>query len=166
MTDYTEYFLNSRANIVQYELLEISHPNFSEVYRYVRNNTAGLTVTLEDASVRTFDYYPLRITPLATRDVLDFGLRIDLGDVDAVIQDELDRVLDNLGLDTKPVVRYWTYRSDDLTKPLYGPVVLELTALPYESVGASFVASSAAYNSSNTGELFDLDRFPMLRGFL
>jgi hypothetical protein len=36
---YYEYFLNSKSNVVYYDLIEISHPNFSQTYRKVRNNT-------------------------------------------------------------------------------------------------------------------------------
>lgn len=166
-SNYSTYFLNSKSSIVQLELLEVSHPNFTQTYRLVRNAINGVTVTLEDASVRTFNYYPLRIESLGTRDNLDFGIKIDFGDLGEVLPLELDAVAGATnGYQTKPKVRYWTYRSDDLAKPLYGPLVLEVTNFSFNREGASFEAKAPSLNLNRTGEIYKIDRFPMLRGFL
>lgn len=93
MSDYTEFFLNSKSSVAQFETLEISHPYFSQTYWVVRNKTTGLTATLEDARVITFDYYPLRIQFLGTRDTLDWGIKVNLGDLGEVIPQEIDNVL-------------------------------------------------------------------------
>lgn len=166
MTDYAAYFLNSASNVVQLELLEISHPDFTATYRIVRNAARGVTVTLEDASTETFDYYPLRIAPLGSRDDLDQALRIDLGDVGEVLPVELDAVMAADGRATKPTIKYRVYRSDDLTQPLFGPLLLEVTSISFSPEGASFEAKAPSLNVSRTGELYRLERFPMLRGVL
>lgn len=166
MSVYTEFFLKSRSNVVQLELLEISHPDFTQVYRIVRNAAAGVTVTLETAVVAEFDYYPCRITSLGNRDDLDQAFRIDLGDLGEVLPLELDAVAEADGFATKPEVLYRTYRSDDLTQPLFGPLELEVQTFAFKAEGASFVARAPQLNEDTTGELYKLDRFPMLRGFL
>lgn len=166
MSRYTEYFLSSRANVVQLELLEISHPAFSQVYRVVRNAREGVTVTLEDSSVQTFQYYPLRITNLGTRDTLDAGFKIELGDLGEVLPAELDAVAAAGGFSTKPVVKYRTYRSDDLTQPLFGPLVLEIRSIAFNKTGATFEAKAPSININRTGEVYRLDRFVTLRGFV
>lgn len=164
---YTTYFLGSKSSIVQLELLEVSHPNFTTTYRIVRNAINGVTVTLEDASVRTFNYYPLRIESLGTRDNLDFGIKIDFGDLGEVLPLEMDAVAATpSGYQSKPMVRYWTYRSDDLSKPLFGPLVLEVKNFSFNQTGASFEAKAPSLNLNRTGEVYKIDRFPMLRGFL
>ena len=61
MSAYSEFFLNSKSSVVQLELVEISHPNFTKVYRVVRNAVQGVTVKLETGANATFEYYPLRI---------------------------------------------------------------------------------------------------------
>ncbi|MBN46212.1 MAG: hypothetical protein CMH23_07030 [Methylophaga sp.] len=166
MSEYSEFFLNSSSSVVQLELLEISHPNFTKTYRIVRNAVNGVTVTLEDASVETFDYYPLRITGTETRENLDFSLRIDLGDLGEVLPPELDAVSSAGGFETKPIVKYRTYRSDDLNAPLFGPLVLEVKSFSFNREGSTFEAKAPSLNVNKTGELYKIDRFPMLRGFL
>lgn len=166
MTTYSEFFLNSKSSVVQLELLEISHPNFTKTYRIVRNAVEGVTVTLEDASIQTFDYYPLRITGTETRENLDFSLQIDLGDLGEVLPPELDAVSSASGFETKPIVKYRTYRSDDLTAPLFGPLVLEVKSFSFNREGSTFEAKAPSLNVNKTGELYKIDRFPMLRGFL
>jgi Domain of unknown function (DUF1833) len=166
MSNYTEFYLKSKANIVQLELLEISHPSFTQVYRVVRNAINGVTVTLEDTTVRLFTYYPLRISLGSSRDNLDTSLKIDLGDLGQVLPKELDAVASAGNYSVKPIVKYRTYRSDDLTAPLYGPVQLEIGNFNFNRTGSSFEAKAPSLNISRTGETYKLERFPMLRGFL
>lgn len=166
MSRYSEFFLNSKASVVALELLEISHPSFSQVYRRVRNAIHGVTVTLEDATVATFDYYPLKITSMGARTDLESGFRIDVGDLGEVLPLELDLVAQADTFDVKPTVIYRSYRSDDLTQPLFGPLRLEIATFSFTREGASFEAKAPSLNNNRTGETYDLTRFPMLRGFL
>lgn len=166
MSEYAEFFLGSKASVVQLELLEISHPDFTQVYRIVRNAKAGVTVTLETAAVEFFQWYPLRIATVGSRDDLSQSLKIDLGDLGMVLPQELDSVASADGFQVKPTVLYRTYRSDDLTAPLFGPLKLDVTTFAFKREGSSFTAKAPELNMSKTGELYRLDRFPMLRGFL
>ena len=166
MTDYTEFFLSSKSSVVQLETLEISHSAFTQTYRVVRNAVAGVTVTLETAAQASFTYYPLRITGVGLRENLDFGIKVDLGDLGEVLPEELDAVASADGYEEKPIVIYRTYRSDDLTSPLFGPVVLEVKSFSFNRQGSTFEARAPSLNVNKTGELYSLDRFPMLRGFL
>lgn len=166
MSAYSQFFLNSRSSVVQLELLEISHPNFTKVYRVVRNAVQGVTVTLETAVVQAFTYYPLLIENNGSRDDLDQSFTISLGDLGEVLPMELDEVASNDGFSVKPVVIYRTYRSDDLTVPLFGPILLEVESFAFNREGSTFSAKAPSLNINKTGELYKLDRFPMLRGFL
>lgn len=166
MSAYSEFFLNAPARVVQLELLEISHPSFSQVYSIVRNDRKGVTVTLETAEVRFFQYYPLKITRTNTDNTLDQIYKIALGDLGELIPAELDRVAADGTAAIKPIVLYRVYRSDLLTEPLLGPMKLEIVELPMSREGASFDAKAPTLNMNQTGETYDLDRFPGLRGFL
>lgn len=166
MSEYAEFFLNSKSSVVQLETLEITHPDFTKDYRVVRNATAGLTVTLENAEVVEFDYYPLRVVGTGTRDNLDFGLKIDLGDLGEVLPTELDAVSDAGGFAVKPTIIYRSYRSDDLLKPLFGPLVLQVSTFSFNRYGSSFEARAPSLNVNKTGEVYSLESFPMLRAFL
>lgn len=166
MSAYSEFFLGSSRSVVQLQLLEISHPSFSQTYRRVRNHRNGVTVTHEDASIGIYTYLPMKVEELGARDDLDSGLRVSFGDLGETIPQEIDNVLEDDTITTKPVVKYRTYRSDVLTQPLYGPLVLEITRLSFNREGATFEAKAPRLNSNKTGQLYSLDRFPMLRGFL
>lgn len=165
-TQYTEFFLGASSKVAQLETLEISHPNLSKVYYIVRNAKAGLTAQIEDASSKTFEYYPVRITPIGQRDDLEQGFTITIGDVGKTLPGELDRIAAATGWATKPVVKYRTWRSDYLSVPLFGPVILEIRKITTAREGASFQAKAPSLNSGKTGEIYSLDRFPMLRGTL
>lgn len=163
---YAEFFLNSKSSVVQLELLEISHPNFTKVYRIVRNAVKGITVKLETGDSASFDYYPMRIENNGAKDDLDQSFTITLGDLGEVLPKELDSVASAQGYNVKPVVTYRTYRSDDLTRPLFGPVLLEVESFAFNREGSTFTAKAPSLNINKTGELYTLERFPMLRGFL
>lgn len=166
MSKYTEFFLKSASSVIQLETLEISHPSFSQTYRIVRNSTVGLTAKLEDGSTVTFDYYPCRITPMSASDDLDQGIKIEFGDLGQILPLELDRIATDNSFGTKPIVKYRTYRSDDLSAPMEGPFSFEISQMPFNKDGAAFEATAHKVNVSATGEIYTPDRFPMLVGFL
>ena len=160
----TAFYLTAAASVVQLETLQIAHPTFSQTYSIVRNDPAGIEASLVKGGAKeVFDYYPLRIRPQAQRDNLEFGLVVDLGDLGQVIPAELARVGDDPRL---PTITYRTYRSDDLDEPLFGPLTLTASAINVSSEGASFEAHAPVINLLKTGEAYDINRFPMLRGFL
>jgi hypothetical protein len=166
MSDYSEFFLNGNSYVAELELIEISHPNLTQTYYLVRNAMNGITVTLENDREQAFEYYPLQITPIGDADDLDQSLQIQLGDLGELLPQELDAIYAADGFSTRPQVIYRTYRSDDLTLPLYGPITLEITNLTFKKEGAAFEARAPRKNSSATGEIYTTVRFPMLRGFI
>lgn len=166
MATYSEFFLKSKSSVVQLETLEISHPDFTKVYRIVRNAVEGVTVTLETSQIASFSYYPLQIENAGIRDDLDQAIKINLGDLGDVLPKELDEVSSKSGFGTKPIVIYRTYRSDDLSRPLFGPVTLEVSSFAFNREGSTFEAKAPSLNINKTGETYKLDRFKMLRGFL
>lgn len=166
MTTYAEYLLNSSRSVIEYETVEISHPNFTQTYRVVRNAVAGLTAKVETGITSTFQYYPLKISASGARDNLDCSLTFQLGDLGEVLPAEMDAIDAASGWTTKPTVIYRTFRSDDLTAPMFGPITLEVVDFSFKREGCQFEARAPWLNVVKTGELYDLDRFPMLRGFL
>jgi hypothetical protein len=166
MSKYSEYFLNSKSSVVQLELLEISHSNFTKVYYIVRNAVNGITVKLEDGTSKAFNYYPLQISPMDSTDDLDQAIKISFGDLGEILPKELDKVSSANGFSEKPIVKYRIYRSDDLENVLVGPFVLEIKTFSFAREGSTFEAKAPSLNINKTGEIYKLDRFPMLRGFL
>jgi hypothetical protein len=166
MSDVSEYFLASRSSVAQLETLAISHPNFSREYNVVRNARNGLRAQIETGETVDFEWYPLRLNPAGTRQDLDYSLNVILGDLGSIIPTELDRVQGADGFNIKPTVIFRTFQSDVLTRPLVGPIRLEVTAFRRNRLGASFVAQAPALNLNGTGEIYDLPRFPMLSSLL
>lgn len=68
--------------------------------------------------------------------------------------------------DPRPKIVYRAFRSDDLSHPMFGPVELRVPSATFERAGVLFEARARELNSTGTGQLYDLDAFPMLRGFL
>jgi hypothetical protein len=169
---YTDFFLNARADAIQFELIEITHPAFTQAYRFVRNARDGVTVdlpldgALPHEPAAFFRYYPASVKPLGASDDLDASIRINLGDLGEVLPLELDAVAAAGAFNIKPAVRYWVYRSDDLTQPIFGPIHLEGPQISFNTEGATLDASAPSLNVARTGELYRLATFPMLAGTL
>ncbi len=166
MGKYEEFFLNSKSTVVQLECLEISHSDFTQTYRVVRNAINNITVKHEDGLDYEYEYYPLKIVANADRENLDFGLDITLGDLGEIIPNEIDAITSANGFSEKPLIYYRTYRSDILTEALYGPIKLEIKEFNFTKEGAQFTAKAPSLNINKTGEIYTINRFPMLRGFL
>lgn len=164
---HAEYFLNSKTSVVQLDTVCIIHPSFSKTYRIVRNAVRGLTAKLETGANVDFEYYPIKIVPNHARDDLDHSITLTFGDLGEILPLELDRVMNTPGgMDIKPTVEYRVYRSDDLASPLYGPLLLEVSAFTFDKYGSTFEARAPSININRTGEAYSLTRFPGLRGFL
>jgi hypothetical protein len=163
---YIEFFLNAKSELVQFECVQISHPNFSKVYRFVRNHTKGLTTTLETEATAVWEYCPMKILENEDRDNLDYGITIQLGDVGELLPQELDLIAANDGFSTKPSLVYRTYRSDDLESPMFGPIELVVEDIAFNKSGATIEAKAPSMNLSRTGNLYTISRFPMMEAFL
>lgn len=166
MSNYTEFFLGSKSSAVQIECLEISHSNFSQTYRVVRNAVDGITVTHEDGMQYAYEYYPLKIKENTSRANLDYGFDITLGDLGELIPNEIDAIRAADNFSEKPIIYYRTYSSELLTEPLFGPVKLEIKDFPFVKEGVQFTARAPSLNINKTGEIQTVGRFEMLRGFI
>ena len=161
---YIDFFLASQHDVIQFETLEISHPQFSKVYRLVRNNDQGLEAGLEeDGGNVVFDFVPMTINEKRTKANLDYGISITFGDLGMLLPQELERVRANSGFSTKPTLIYRTYRSDDLSSPMFGPISLEVTKIVSTKKGSTFDAEAPILNLTKTGELYDKKRFTGLQ---
>lgn len=162
---YIDYFLKARSDVGQLDTIQLSHPNFTKDYYLVRNHLKGFTATLEDGvTLKFFEYVPMQIGKGSVKDDLDQTIDITLGDVREILSMELQNVKANNGFSIKPTLVYRTYRTDDLSRPLFGPVILEVADFQFTKKGASFQAKAPSLNVVKTGELYTLERFKMLRG--
>ena len=165
MSTLSEFYLSSASSVVELDLLEISHPNFTMVHRIVRNYAInnGVQVTLEDSSSQFFWFYPIGLKLTGADTDLDQTMEINFGDVGEVLPQELDAVATANGFRTKPTVIYRSYRSDNLAAPMYGPVSFQVQTIGSAKAGSTLNVTAPKLNLSKTGEVYTLDRFPPLR---
>lgn len=167
MTDpYVDFFLNAASDVIQLELFEVTHPDFSQAYRYVRNQRGGVTVTLPIDGPTAFEYRPVRITRSRESANLVQSIKIDIGDPGVTFSREIDALVAAGSMSTKPRLRYWVYRSDDLLTPILGPLGYEVTNVSTKGGHVTAEAQAPEKNASGTGELYTFARFPMLRGLI
>lgn len=175
MSELSEYIFTSPPSVVNLQCLEISHPNFSTTYRFVRNAPGGIKATYEDLGPFAFIYLPMMIKTLGATSSLDQQMEITLGDVGTIISNEISLIADSNGFQTKPQLVYREYRSDNYAitdgeavyfSPIFGPFTLEINALAFNKDGTVFTAKPPAFNRTRTGEVYDVGRFPMLKGFV
>ncbi len=164
MSALTEFYLSSKSSVGQIECIEISDSSVSQVYYLVRNARDGIIVTHEDSTSHAYTYMPMRLELSGPRDDLDHVLQIVMGDLGEIIPQELDAVRDANTLSEMPVVIFRTYASDNLSAPLYGPIVLEVRRFSMDRMGCTFEAKAPSLNVSRTGEVYSIARFPMLAG--
>ncbi len=162
---YAEFFLTARSDVVLLDLVEITHSAILQPYRYVRNKRGGLVVTIDGAPMG-FEYRPIRISKSSVSDDLTQAIQLDVGDPGEVLVREMDRVRQADATDEKPKLRYWAFRSDDLTQALVGPLSYDVTSIAFREDACSIVASAPEVHATTTGQRYTFDRVPMLRGYL
>lgn len=165
MASLEEFLFFSTSDVAKLELIEISHPSFSKTYRIVRNKCGGCTATI-DGVPQTFEYYPLRLKAVGTYSDLNFGYSITLGDLGTIIPDEIKRARAAGTMTTKPQVRVWWFRSDNLTSPIMGPVTLEVSDLVRTREGAQFDAKPPTTDVNRTGIIYSPSVFTTLHGLV
>ena len=180
---YTSFFLNSASSVVHLETIEITHASFKggnnnggNTYSIVRNAMYGLTATLETGVTRNFLYYPLQLTPSGASDDLDQKIKVALGDLGDLLSAERDNWIDWCATNIaaikddpsirKPTMVYRVFRSDDLSAPIDGPFTYEVPTVVRKRDAASFEAGAPKLNTNQTGEIYNMTTFPMLRGFV
>jgi len=166
MSEYTEFFLSSPSAVAQLECIAITHPSFNKEYYICRNRIAGVTVTLEDSSSKFFGFYPMSIKPMGSRDDLEQGFTVTIGDAGDTLNSELKAVYAADTFNTKPSFVYRAYRSDVLTTPLYPAIRLEIGKVSKDDQGFTFEARAPGLNVGKTGQLYRIDTFEMLRGLV
>ncbi|MGI4260854.1 DUF1833 family protein [Klebsiella pneumoniae] len=163
--EFRDMLINRPRGIALLEVLELSHPSFSQTYYLLRNYVRNglLDIKLETGQVVTAQYVPSKIQWASSKTNMDQVHNVTIQDLNDIVQAEEGRVA--LDDDTPISCKIRSYRSDDLTAPADGPVELEVSGIDYDKRGCTFTASPPNANETGTGERYTVERFPMLRGF-
>lgn len=165
MPDYN-YWLSGNPDDVRLQCVEISHPSWSKVYRIVQNHADGVTVTHEGGFTYAYEYVPLTIQKGTNSDDLDHEITIGVGDLGETFPVEIDRMRAGNYARVRPILNYREYNLSDLTKPQVSILGLDVTDYEPQKEGGVFVCRAKQMNLTKTGETYNLDDYPTLRGFV
>ena len=159
MPDYVSFFLNAYGGVVPLECIEISHPSFSKVYRYVKNDTEGIT-----ASGLAYQYQPMSIKRNNVTNDLDQTLSLTLADMEDELMNEVKNIRSSAHGKVRPECSFRIYRDDDLTEPMVSMPSLEIPSVSKDASGlVTFDAQATQLNNVGTGRNFTIEEFPLLR---
>lgn len=171
LDDIKDFHLDSASSVVLLETIEIKHPLWPLPIRIVTNHADGVTVTLENDEVATFDFAPLLIQKGATSDDLDQNLSITLGDLGEIVP-PLIQVIRDAANDVAPEVIYRSFAFDVASmtlvknKPLDVIKGLAINQMNRDHQATTFEAKTSDKNKTKTGRIFNLVDYPDLKGLL
>lgn len=163
MSDFTSFFLNAKGGLIRIDCIEISHPSFSKVFRFVRNIRGGITVKHEDGADYHYihEYFELNRSNV-TAD-LDQTVQITFADY----KDELKLEVESADYTQPASFKYRAYRDDDLTMPMIVLETLQVISVNNDSFGmVTFDAKAEGLNDVKTGLIYSIEDYPMLRALL
>lgn len=160
------YHLIGNAHDVMLECIEISHPSFSQVYRYVRNHTKGVTVVHEDGVSAHYEYASLKLQRGKSNEKLSQTITVTVGDVGLIIPKEIDRLYNSPHELDRPILTYRSYLLSNLNEPFETARGLKIIENTPQAQGAVFTATQRTLNDKPSGRVFTLDKWKALRGFL
>lgn len=163
MSQYTSFFLNAKGGLIYLECIEIDHSTFAQPFRFVRNDTSGITVKHEDGLDYFYQYQVLEIQRSNVTNDLDQIMNINFFDTNDEFMDAIESIENN----ERPTFKYRAYRDDDLTFPMQLIQTLEITSASKDSSGVvTFEARAPELNAVKTGSTYNFEDFPSLRGVL
>lgn len=167
MSDYVAFFLNTQSSVIALDCIEISHPSFASTLYFVRNVPDGIALMHEDNSSHYYTYQPMKIDRSNVSNDLEQTMQITLADLDDSFINAIKNIRHSAYPRVKPKIKYRLYRDDDLSSPVMSLQTLEIANVSKDKSGnVSFEAKAPELNSVKTGEVYGVERFPMLRGTL
>ncbi|MEG0343404.1 MAG: DUF1833 family protein [Acinetobacter sp.] len=146
------------------ECVEISHPNWPNVQRFVTNSNLNITVKHEDGQAHEYLFSPLTISKSAENGNLDSGLSVKIGDVGEVIPDLIDLIIEDEDI-TLPKVSYRAYFIGQYDAPIAVSRDLDLESVTRDIKGSEIEAVAPGLNDNGNGEVYSASTDPSLVSF-
>lgn len=146
------------------ECIEISHPNWPSVLRYVVNSSESMILTHEDGQSFEYTYAPVNITRAADEDTLDQELSFTLGDVGEVVPELIDLIIHDEVIEL-PLVSYRAYLIGQHDSPIFVARNLELESVTRDFKGTRGDSKAPGLNDNGNGEVYSASTDPSLIGF-
>lgn len=157
--DYRKFLASNPEGVRYYRTVSISHSQMSKTYNLVMDSAQliasdenGNTITYEPAAM-------LESGSMQTND-LDQTASYTISDTYNVLDGELDRI--DINTIEPIIVTFRGYHSDYLTNPVQ---VLTYNANSVAQAKGSFTIKTGVpdLNSDQTGQIYNLNDFPMMR---
>lgn len=146
------------------ECVEISHPNWPRVLRYIVNGSDPMDLTHEDGQTFTYSYAPLNVTRGNEEENLDQKITVSIGDVGSEIPDLVDLILKDAER-VPPILNYRAYVIGKYDTPCSLAKDLEIIVITRDWKGTSFEAQAPGLNNSGNGQIYSASTDPSLEGF-
>ena len=152
----------------EYRTVELWHPQFATVYRFV-SDTYPVELTLEPDAPRnngqlvTFAAATLTVREPAERQDSSQSLSVEFGNVDGTIHNIIDQISGG-GFFTPMQVVYRKYYSADLSRPAVPPLYLFAASVGFDGPTAvSFNAEDSDLSQKRSGTIYTVEQYPGLR---
>ncbi len=164
-----ELLISEPASIMLIDAFSISHSSFTETQHIIRNYvpTGRMEATLEDDSVVTFQYVPIRLQRALQSGTLNQEFSITFQDLNEIIQTQEMRIPN--GNTERPIIQIRTFEynraTQTVTSQVEGPFVLRIDNIDYDGLGATVSAAPINTSQASTGVLMTTLAVTSLLGF-
>jgi len=165
---YRRFLASAPVAQREYRTLELYHPSFSEVLRFVQD-TQDQTLTLESTAPRDpstavlFSAISMVIEEPQETEEADPVLTVNLGGVGGEVQDQVSAITGEDALTPIECI-YRKYYSGDIDAPVL-VISLSVSTIRFEGYArVAFTAEDIDFANKLSGELYTIERFPMLAG--
>lgn len=151
----TSWFFSAQTTSIYHELITFNSPVNKG---FVRNAKSGII-----SNGVSYEYLPFRIRKGESRNNVDYEFFIDFAVADNIL---LNNYIRYIQTNPEPTLTYSIVDGSDNNDILFGPITMSLGNVIVEKSAASLAVNQRDLSRNRTGEIYDLDRFPSLQGFL
>ncbi len=167
--DYRRFLASAPEAVIEWRTIELYHPDFDEVVRFVAN-TRAVSLTLESDAPNNagetvvFSPLAMRLRDPKERGNASGGVGVNVSDLSSEASEILRQITpENVFVPVRMIYR--KFIDSDTSSPVYvrrltvGGVVFD------RDNSFSFEGDDTDFANKTGGQLYTLDRFPSLRSF-
>lgn len=166
VSDYNVFLASAPEAVTERRTIEIYHPQFSQLYRFV-NDRVGHEFTLESDAPRNpgetvyFEPSGMLVTEPNEKE-LDQQLTVTFGAFSAYVENEIANITgDGVFTPIQLIYRKYYTAGDDEPVLILNVSVASVQFDNYNQF--AFAGQDSDFANKNNGEIYTLDRFPTLR---
>lgn len=169
ITDSELREIYSNAPVVKdtFEVITLKAPWFSREYHIQHQFTYDVDVKLETGEWVTAQYAPARFNQSSSNADMEYSRTIIIEQINDIIAAEIvNRTDRNSGKILVQSRIYVMYRDGTISNLKSDVITTEVQKVTRNELGAAITTSTKPINNVATGEVANVARVPMLRGFL